>query len=448
MSATKINAGVPRAFLCALDDVLNPTRIRLIKVWTSIESAFISSGCHSASVIWSVLTDIVILHVGLMGHIITSVGYVEYLCDAAHNCLVDLLLTLLPHEKTFWHWWNSTIQVVINFFCVHSRCVASLEHGPPMCASARVSGRLLEQHILLLLSRFQYIEMTSIPTTNPGLHEVIIGALGSPAFCAGPMFTSKSRLALFQIILTTAQLDRENNKAVLDSVTVSNFCPCASSKDACALLEWLFDRNLNCFSQIVLSNAVLFEQRLVACMVPPATLRVLYRALFRWLPPHLIDRDPSVGLSSVYTPSSLCSSATAPMVHAQVELILLLMSCMPYGFTSRFSWQGWLPRCLSIVLHTGWSQSDLPSLIWSIQQIFSLGYLNFLDVKFCEYEQLSPWIFLGVSLGCRSLMFEYASLFYEDFLWLIGRSMVRAKLKEDELNLTGQYLSGATRLCT
>lgn len=79
--------------------------------------------------------------------------------------------------------------------------------------------------------------MTSIPTTNPGLHEVIIGALGSPAFCAGPMFTSKSRLALFQIILTTAQLDRENNKAVLDSVTVSNFCPCASSKDACALLE-------------------------------------------------------------------------------------------------------------------------------------------------------------------------------------------------------------------
>eukprot|EP00629_Pelagomonadales_sp_RCC1024_P006148 CAMPEP_0119263492 /NCGR_PEP_ID=MMETSP1329-20130426/2873_1 /TAXON_ID=114041 /ORGANISM="Genus nov. species nov., Strain RCC1024" /LENGTH=446 /DNA_ID=CAMNT_0007263199 /DNA_START=383 /DNA_END=1720 /DNA_ORIENTATION=+ len=221
VSATKINAGVPRAFWCALEDVLNPTPVRLIKVWTSIESAFISSGCHSASVIWSVLTDIVILHVALMGHIITSVEYVEYLCDAAHNCLVDLLLTLLPHEKTLWHWWNT-----------------SLEHGPAMCASARVSGRLLEQHILLLLSRFQYIEMTSIPTTNPGLHEIIIGALGSPIFCSDRIFTSKSRLALFEILLTTAQLDRENNKAVLDSVAISKFCPCASSKDACALLEW------------------------------------------------------------------------------------------------------------------------------------------------------------------------------------------------------------------
>jgi hypothetical protein len=296
--------------------------------------------------------------------------------------------------------------------------------------------------------------MSNIKSISSRLQQLASITLGSPAI------GDDAGLALIDTILMTATLDQENQQAVFESTTSRHFffSQNVSSKQMCALLEWLLDGELDSARKIVLCDATLYERALIGNMVPAASLRILCRLLFQVTPMCIIDLNQPESLSHILprrqagthtsgqTTLSLPSARVLANVTAKIVQMTTRIRCLPLGFTSRYVWQTWIPGSLSLLLSTARSRENSIPMVMSIQNIYAIGLASALDFYVCTpAKQVISWVILGMSLGCEKFVQEYAALFYQDMVWLISRST-----REDNNHLppicTAKYESSQNKI--
>jgi len=336
--------------------------------------------------------------------------------------------------------WNHAIEFIVCLLDVRSRCVAALSRGALHFVSIYAAGKLFEANIFNLLQPTsvcaRFVTISNLNSSKFWIHQLALSALGSPAI------DNDTGFVLIDTILMTAMIDRKSLGAIFNSTTSHRIflSRCVSSKQMCALLEWLLDGDLDCARKIVFCDAIFYEHTLIGSMVPAASLRVLCRLLFKAMPMYIIDLNQPEALSHIFSQQSWSGASTLlsglakksissvdslNTTTARILQITKRLRCMPRGFTSRYLWQTWTPGFLAVLLSTAWSTENVIPMLMSIQNVFAIGLTSALDFYACTpVKQVISWVIVGASLNCEKFVLEYAALFYQDMLWLTSYSTI------------------------
>lgn len=252
-----------------------------------------------------------------------------------------------------------------------------------------------------------------------------MGALGSPAVTCILGTTQ----ALISVVLATARLNQGKKRAVFESSARLFYTRGLVPNQACALLEWLLEGDLDYPREYVLKDAIFYEQAEIGNMVPVAILRVLSRLLHQVMPTRVLYLNESEALGIIMLAKSqsqqearaTSGGSVSSLTLGRVMSVTKIIRCMPAGFISRYMWRKWLPGCLSLLLSCVWCAEDLPSLVVCLENLYAVGFCSAVSCNGPNSEDhLILWAAVGASLACRKLVNSYSPLFYEDIFWLVS----------------------------